>query len=74
MQHYRTDLPTLETEGKIGPATASGYFMYAGGASAEAGGHVALYTQTFSSPLEACLTFDFSIFVSICSQKSVAQD
>ncbi len=68
-EHYRTDLPTLETEGKIGPATASGYFMYAGGATAEAGGHVALYTQAFSAHLEACLTFDFSIFVSIWSKR-----
>jgi hypothetical protein len=48
--------------------------MYAGGATAEAGGHVALYTQTFGSPVEACLTFDFSIFVSIWSQETVARD
>lgn len=58
----RTDLPTLESEGKLGPATATGHFVYAAGATAQPAAHTSLLTHNIEAGSEACLTFDFSIF------------
>ena len=63
----RTDLGTLEVEGKLGPATASGSFLYASGDEGGSNVFNAIRTPTIPAGSEACLTFDYSLYVSIAS-------
>ncbi len=51
--------------GAVAPATATGQFLYAAGKGAEPGSHANIHTFTIEAGTEACLTFDYSIFVSI---------